>query len=161
MEFTTHYDHSKIFVMPFGLTNAPVAFMDLTNRVFQPYLDWFMLVFIDDILIYLKSKTEHEQHLRIMLQSLREKQLYAKFSKCEFWLSEVGFLGHVIYVCVQVDLNKFSVITNCKPPRNVIEVRSFFGLVGYYRRFLKGFSIIASPITKLLQKYVQFVWIEK
>ena len=83
-------------MMPFGLMNAPAAFMDLMNRVFQPYLDLFVVVFVDDILIYSQSEVEHEDHLRILLQPLRDHQLYAKFSKCKFWLAEVGFLGHVV-----------------------------------------------------------------
>ena len=94
--FRTRYGHYKFLVMPFGLTNAPAAFMALMNRVFQQYLDKFVIVFIDDILVYSRSPKEHEQHLRIVLQTLREKQLYAKFSKCEFWLDQVVFLGHVV-----------------------------------------------------------------
>ena len=94
--FRTHYGHYEFLVMPFGLTNAPAAFMDLMNRVFKPQLDKFVVVFIDDILIYSRSKEEHEQHLRVVLQILREKRLYAKFKKCEFWLSSVSFLGHVV-----------------------------------------------------------------
>ena len=94
--FRTHYGHYEFLVLPFGLTNAPALFMDLMNRVFQPYLDKFVVVFIDDILVYSKSFEEHEVHLRQILQNLREHQLYAKLSKCEFWLKEVTFLGHVI-----------------------------------------------------------------
>ncbi|XP_019251115.1 PREDICTED: uncharacterized protein LOC109230033 [Nicotiana attenuata] len=92
--FRTRYGHYEFLVMSFGLTNAPAAFMDLMNRVFRPYLDSFTIVFIDDILIYSRSREEHEQHLRVVLQTLRDSQLYAKFSKCEFWLSSVAFLGH-------------------------------------------------------------------
>ncbi|XP_019250983.1 PREDICTED: uncharacterized protein LOC109229890 [Nicotiana attenuata] len=92
--FRTRYGHYEFLVMPFGLTNAPAAFMDLMNRVFRPYLDSFVIVFIDDILIYSRSQEEHEQHLRVVLQTLRDSQLYAKFSKCEFWLGSVAFLGH-------------------------------------------------------------------
>ena len=94
--FRTRYVHFEFTVMPFGLTNAPTAFMGLMNKVFQPYLDQFVVVFIDDIRIYSQSEVEHEDHLRIVLQLLRDHQLYAKFSKCEFWLAEVGFLGHVV-----------------------------------------------------------------
>lgn len=94
--FRSRYGHYEFLVMPFGLTNAPVTFMDLMNRVFQPYLDRFVVVFIDDILVYSEIEEKHEEHLRIVLQVLREKQLYAKFSKCEFWLREVAFLGHVV-----------------------------------------------------------------
>ena len=96
MTFRIRYGHYEFLVLPFGLTNASAAFMDLMNRVFKPYLDRFMIIFIDDILIYSKSQAEHEQHLRIILQTLREHQLYAKLSKCNFWLQEVEFLGHTI-----------------------------------------------------------------
>ncbi|KAA3466463.1 RNA-directed DNA polymerase-like protein [Gossypium australe] len=109
--FRTRYGNYEFFVMPFGLTNAPAAFMDLMNHIFQPYLDQFVVVFIDDILIYSKSKIEHEQHLRIILQILREKQLYGKLSKCEFWLSEVVFLGHVVSAeGIRVDPKKIEAI---------------------------------------------------
>ena len=94
--FRTRYGHYEFLVMPFGLTNAPVAFMDLMNTVFHPYLDRFVIVFIDDILVYSKNVDEHARHLRIVLQTLKDRELYAKFSKCEFWLNEVVFLGHVI-----------------------------------------------------------------
>ena len=94
--FRTRYGHYEFFVMPFGLTNAPAAFMDLMNRVFRPYLDQFVVVFIDDILLYSKDAQEHEHHLRIVLQTLRENQLFAKLSKCDFWLKEVSFLGHIV-----------------------------------------------------------------
>ena len=96
--FRTCYGHFEFTVMPFGLTNAPAAFINLMHRVFQPYLDQFVVVFVDDILIYSQSEREHEDHLRIVLQLLRDHQLYAKFSKCEFWLTEVRFLGHVVSV---------------------------------------------------------------
>ncbi|KAL4360823.1 hypothetical protein GQ457_04G019820 [Hibiscus cannabinus] len=159
--FRTRYGHFEFLVMPFGLTNAPAAFMDLMNRVFKPYLDKFVVVFIDDILIYSRNKDDHAEHLRIVLQTLRECQLYAKFSKCEFWLSEVAFLGHVISAKgIMVDLKKFQTILDWRPPRNVSEVRSFLGLVGYYRRFVKGFSVIALPLTKILRKDQPFEWSE-
>ena len=94
--FRTRYGHYEFLVMPFGLTNAPATFMDLMNRIFQPYLDQFVIVFIKDILIYSGSKEDHEEHLRVVLQILREHQLYAKFCKCQFWLGSLAFLGHVI-----------------------------------------------------------------
>ena len=109
--FRTRYGHFEFTVMPFGLMNAPVAFMDLMHRVFQPYLDQFVVVFVDDILIYSQSEWEHKDHLRIVLQLVRDHQLYAKFSKCEFWLNEVRFLGHVVSASgVSVDLEKVEVV---------------------------------------------------
>ncbi|KAG8490817.1 hypothetical protein CXB51_013992 [Gossypium anomalum] len=136
--------------------------MDLMNRIFRQYLDRFVVVFIDDILVYSRDEAEHAEHLRLVLQILRDKQLYAKFSKCEFWLREVSFLGHVVSASgIRVDPSKILAILNWKPPRNITEIRSFLGLAGYYRRFVKGFSMIATPMTKLLQKDVKFEWTEK
>ncbi|KAM1564582.1 hypothetical protein ACFX10_038851 [Malus domestica] len=111
--FRTRYGHYEFLVMPFGLTNAPAAFMDLMNRVFQPYLDRFVIVFIDDILVYSKSKAKHARHMKLVLSSLREHQLYAKFSKCELWLNQVAFLGHVISAQgIQVDSQKVAAVEN-------------------------------------------------
>ncbi|GJZ06461.1 putative reverse transcriptase domain-containing protein, partial [Tanacetum coccineum] len=124
--FRTRYGHYEFQVMPFGLTNAPAVFMDLMNRVCKPYLDKFVIVFIDDILIYSKNKEEHGEHLKTILNLLRSEKLYAKFSKCDFWLDSVQFLGHVID--------------------------------SYYRRFIKEFSLISKPLTKLTQKNKSFVW---
>ena len=118
--FRTRYGHYEFLVMPFGLTNAPAAFMDLMNRVFQPYLDRFVIIFIDDILVYSGSSEEHSEHLKIVLQTLRERQLYAKLSKCQFWLDQVAFLGHVISAeGVSVDPQKIEAVVNWKPPKNV------------------------------------------
>ncbi|KAL4324432.1 hypothetical protein GQ457_11G024800 [Hibiscus cannabinus] len=159
--FRTRYGHYEFLVMPFRLTNAPAAFMDMMNRVFQPYLDQFVIVFIDDILVYSKSEDEHEEHLRIVLQTLRKNQFYAKFSKCEFWLNEVVSLGHIVSAeGIRVDPKKIEAIMDWKQPKNVSEVRSFLGLAGYYRRFVEGFSIIAAPLTKILRKDVPFAWTE-
>ena len=120
--------------MPFGLTNAPAAFMDLMSRVSHPCFDQFVVVFIDDILVYSKDAQDHEQHLRMVLQILREKKLFAKLIKCEFWLKEVSFLGHIVSAeGIRVDPIKIEEIVNWKPPRNVTEVRSFLGLASYYR----------------------------
>ena len=149
--FRTRYGHYEFLVMPFGLTNAPAAFMDLMNRVFRPYVDQFVVVFIDDILVYSKDRESHDTHLQVVLETLRKEQLYAKLSKCEFWMNEVSFLGHIVSKeGIRVDPKKIEVVVEWKPPRNVTEVRSFLGLAGYYRRFVKGFSMTAAPMTKLL-----------
>ncbi|KAJ9539320.1 hypothetical protein OSB04_032053 [Centaurea solstitialis] len=157
--FRTRYGHYEFLVMPFGLTNAPAVFMDLMNRVCKPYLDKFIIVFIDDILIYSKSQEEHEQHLRMTLELLKQEKLYAKFSKCEFWIREVQFLGHVINEKgIMVDPNKIECITKWKTPQSVIEIRSFLGLAGYYRKFIQDFSKIAIPLTSLTKKANKFEW---
>lgn len=131
--FRTRYRHYEFLVRPFELMNAPTAFMDLINRILQPYLDQFIRVFIDDILVYSKTEDENDKHLKIVLQILREKQLYTKFSKCEFWLREVNFFRHVVSTeGIYVDLQKIEVVLDWKQPKNVSEIRSFLGLVGYY-----------------------------
>jgi hypothetical protein len=145
--------------MSFGLTNAPAYFMYLMNKVFMEYLDKFVVVFIDDILIYSKNEEEHEEHLRLVLQKLREHQLYAKFSKCDFWLKEVSFLGHIITAGgISVDPAKVSDVLKWEPPQTVKEIKSFLGPAGYYRRFIEGFSKIARPLTPLLEKDREFKW---
>jgi hypothetical protein len=151
--FTTRYGLYEYTVMSFGLTNAPSYFMYLMNKIFMEYLDKFVVVFIDDILIYSKNEEEHEEHLRLVLQKLREHKLYAKFGKCEFWLKEVSFLGHIITNgCIAVDPSKVSDVLKWGPPRTVSEIRSFLGLTGYYRLFIEGFSKIVKPLTTLLEK---------
>ncbi|GJZ07736.1 putative reverse transcriptase domain-containing protein [Tanacetum coccineum] len=134
--FKTRYGHYEFQVMPFGLTNAPVVFMDLMNQVCKPYLDNFVIVFIDDILIYSKNKKEHEEHLKVILELLKKKELYAKFSKCEFWIPKAF-------------------------PKTPAKIRQFLGLAGYYRRFIEGFLKIAKSMTKLTQKGVKFDWGDK
>jgi hypothetical protein len=157
--FRTRYGLYEYTVMSFGLTNAPTYFMYLMNKVFMEYLDKFIIVFIDDILIFSKMMEEHEEHLRLILEKLRSNQLYAKFSKCEFWLTEVTFLGHVIFAGgVSVDPSKVKDVLNWMPPTTASEIRSFLGLVGYYHRFIKDFSKIAKPMTKLLEKNNAFEW---
>ncbi|KAL0549222.1 hypothetical protein IC582_013703 [Cucumis melo] len=157
--FRSRYGHYEFIVMSFGLTNAPAVFMDLMNRVFREFLDTFVIVFIDDILIYSKTEAEHEEHLRIVLQTLRDNKLYAKFSKCEFWLKQVSFLDHVVSKAgVFVDPAKIEAITGWTRPSTVSEVRSFLGLAGYYRRFVENFSRIATPLTQLTRKEAPFVW---
>ena len=151
------YGHFEFTVMPFGFTNAPMTFIDLMHRVFQAYLDQFVVVFVDDIMIYSKLEEEHEDHLRIVLQALREHKLYAKFSKCEFWLTEVRFLGHVVSASsVLVDLKKVEAVMSYERPKSVFEIRSFLGLAGYYGRFIKDFSRLAALTTKLTWKEVRF-----
>jgi hypothetical protein len=160
--FTSRYGLYKFAVMSFGLTNAPAYFMYLMNKVFMEYLDKFVVVFIDDMLVFSQSEEEHEEHLRPVLQKLREHQLYAKISKCAFWLKEVSFLGHIITDGgIAVDPSKVRDVLNWSPPKNVPEIRSFLGLAGYYRRFIEGFSKIVKPLTTLLEKGKEFKWDEK
>ncbi|GJR05554.1 putative reverse transcriptase domain-containing protein [Tanacetum coccineum] len=162
MAFRTRYGHYEFQVMPFGLTNAPAVFMDLMNRVCKPYLDKFVIVFIDDILIYSKDKKEHEEHLKAILELLKKEKLYAKFSKCEFWIPKVQFLGHVIDSRgIHVDPAKIESIKDWASPKTPTEIRQFLGLAGYYRRFIEGFSKIAKSMTKLTQKGIKFDWGEK
>ncbi|GKB14371.1 putative reverse transcriptase domain-containing protein [Tanacetum coccineum] len=138
--FRTRYGHYEFQVMPFGLTNAPAVFMDLMNRVCKPYLDKFVIVFIDDILIYSRNKEEHEEHLKLILELLKKEELYAKFSKYPA---------------------KIESIKDWASPKSATEIRQFLGLAGYYRRFIEGFSKIAKSMTKLTQKNVKFDWGEK
>jgi hypothetical protein len=153
------YGLYEYLVMSFGLMNAPAHFIYLMNSVFRSELDKFVLVFIDDILVYSKTMQEHEEHLRIVLQRLRAHQLYTKFSKCEFWIKEVPFLGHVISPeGIAVDPDKVNEVLDWKQPMFVSEVRCFLGLAGYYRRFIPNFSMIAKPITEVLKKGNKYVW---
>ncbi|KAL0541683.1 hypothetical protein IC582_021738 [Cucumis melo] len=157
--FRSRYEHYEFIVMSFGLTNAPTVFMDLMNRVFKDFLDTFVIVFIDDILIYSKTEAEHEEHLHQVLETLRANRLYAKFSKCEFWLKKVSFLGHVVSSeGVSADPAKIEAVTNWPRSSTVNEIRSFLGLADYYRRFVEDFSRIASPLTQLTRKGTPFVW---
>jgi hypothetical protein len=147
--------------MSFGLTNAPAYFMYLMNSVFMNEMDKFIVVFIDDILIYSKNEEAHAEHLRIVLQRLRDHKLYAKFSKCEFWLDIVKILGHTISKDgISVDPSKVQEVMDWKPPKSVHQIRSFLGLAGYYHRFIPDFSRIAKAMTKLLKKGVKYVWSE-
>ncbi|GJU43604.1 putative nucleotidyltransferase, ribonuclease H [Tanacetum coccineum] len=160
--FRTRYGHYEFRVMPFGLTNAPAVFMDLMNCVCKPYLDKFVIGFIDDILIYSRNKKEHEEHLKTILELLKKEELYAKFSKCEFWINTVKFLGHVIDSSgIHVDPAKIEAVKNWASPTTPSEIRQFLGLAGYYRRFIEGFSKIAKPMTELTQKNQKFDWGEE
>jgi hypothetical protein len=148
--------------MSFGLTIAPAYFMYLMNSVFMPELDKIVVVFIDDILVHSKNEEEHAGHLHVVLQHLREHRLYAKLSKCDFWLKEIKFLGHTISQAgITVDPDKVQEVMNWKPPITVRQIRSFLGLAGYYRRFILDFSRIAKPMTELLKKGAKFVWGQK
>ncbi|GJW55605.1 putative reverse transcriptase domain-containing protein [Tanacetum coccineum] len=151
--FRTRYGHYKFQVMSFGFTNAPAVFMDLMNQVCKPYLYKFVIVFIDDILIYSKNKEEHREYLKTILELLKKEQLYAKFSKCDFWLESVQFLGHVINSKgIHVDPVMIEAIKNWAALTTPTKVKQFLGLAGYYRRIIEGFSLIAKPLTKLTQK---------
>jgi hypothetical protein len=160
--FSTRYGLYEYLVMSYGLTNAPTYFMYLMNSVFMPELDKFVVVFIDHILVYSKSKEEHAGHLHVVLQRLREHHLYAKLSKCDFWLKGIKFLGHTISQAgIAVDPDKVQEVMNWKPPMTVRQIRSFLGLAGYYRRFIPDFSRIAKSMTELLKKGAKFVWGQK
>ena len=157
--FSTRYGLHEYTVMSFGLTNAPAYFMYLMNSIFFKELDVFVIIFIDDILIFSKTEEEHAEHLCIILQRLRDHRLYAKFSKCEFWLMKISFLRHVLSENgIEVDPGKVEDVLNWAQPQNVKEVRGFLGLAGYYRRFIENFSKISKPLTELLKKGVPFKW---
>jgi hypothetical protein len=154
---STRYGLYEYLVMSFGLTNAPAYFMYLMNSVFMRELDKFVVVFIDDILVYSRNKDEHTMHLHIVLQQLHDHRLYAKFSKCDFWLREIKFLGHTISQDgIAVDPEKVQEVMDWKPPTTVRQIQSFLGLAGYYRRFILDFSRIAKTRTELLKKRVKF-----
>ncbi|GKC78156.1 putative reverse transcriptase domain-containing protein, partial [Tanacetum coccineum] len=160
--FRTRYGHYGFQVMPFGLTNSPVVFMDLMNRVCKPYLDKFVIVFMDDILIYSRNKKEHKEHLKTILELLKKEELYAKFSKCKFWIHMVKFLGYVIDNSgIHVDPTKIEAVKNWASPTTPSEICQFLGLAGYYKRFIEGFSKIAKPMTELTQKDRKFDWGEE
>jgi hypothetical protein len=145
--------------MSFGLTNAPAYFMYLMNKVFMEYLDKFMVVFINNFLIFSKNEEEHDKHLRLVLQKLRENQLYAKVNKCEFGLKEVSFLGHIISEGgISIETSKVKDVLSWNTPQNILDIRSFLGLAGYYRRFIEGFSTISMPMKELLAKGKTFEW---
>nr|GFB97147.1 putative reverse transcriptase domain-containing protein [Tanacetum cinerariifolium] len=148
--------------MPFGLTNTPAVFMDLMNQVCKPYLDKFVIVFIDDILIYSKNEKEHEEHIKAILGLLKKEKLYAKFSKCEFWIPKVQFLGHVIDSRgIHVDPAKIDSVKDWASPKTPTEIRQCFGLAGCCQRFIEGFLKIAKSMTKLTQKAIKFDWCDK
>jgi hypothetical protein len=154
--FVSRYDLYEYMVMSFGLTNVPAYFMYLMSKVFMEYLDKFVMVLINDILVYSRSE---EEHLRLVLQKLLEHRLYAKLSKCEFWMKQVAFLGHVISKGgISVDPSKVQDVLSWNAPTSVGDIQSFHGLVGYYQRFIKGISKISQPMTVLLKKDKKFEW---
>jgi hypothetical protein len=160
--FRTQFGHYEFVVVPFKLTNAPAVFMSLMNGVFRKYLDRFVQVFLDDILIYSKNEREHEEHLRVVLCYLRENKLYGKLTKCSFFQKEIHYLGHITSgEGIFVDPEKVRAIMEWPVPKNGHEVRSFMGLAGYYWRFVEGFSKIAKPITTLQCKGVRYEWTEE
>ena len=145
--------------MPFGLTNAPAYFVDLMSRVFRDFLNKFVVVFVDDILIFSNSEQEHAQHLRAIMETLRVYQLKAKFSICHFWREEVRFLGHIVSKeGLAVDPAKVVAVQDWKTPKNATEVRSFLGLAGFYRKFIRDFAKISAPLTRLKKKNLVFHW---
>jgi hypothetical protein len=147
--FSTRYGLYEYLVMSFGLTNAPAYFIYIMNSVFMQELNKFIVIFIDDILIYSKNPEDHAKHLHVDLQRLRDHHLHAKFSKCEFWLDTVKFLGHTISSDgISVDPNKVQEVLDWKSPTSVQQIHSFLGLAGYYRRFIPDFSRIAKPMTE-------------
>ncbi|KAH0705979.1 hypothetical protein KY285_010511 [Solanum tuberosum] len=161
MAFITRYGNYEFVVMSFGLTNALAAFMDLMNKVFRKYLDMFGIVLIDDILIYSRSANKHVDHLRIVLQVLKDQQPFAKFSKCEILLRSIAFLSHIVSSeGIEVDPKKTDAVKIWPRPLTPSDIKSFLGLAGYYMRFVEGFSSIASPLTTLIQKKAKFVWSE-
>ena len=160
--FRTRYGHFEFTVLPFGLTNAPATFMELMQQIFHSHLDQFVIVYLDDILVYSKTLEDHHRHLRVVLEVLRKHRLYAKRSKCCFYQSSVSFLGHVVSrQGVHMEQDKIKAIREWPTPNTVQELRSFLGLAGFYRRFIKNFSRICSPLTELLKKDQKFVWSEQ
>jgi hypothetical protein len=157
--FVLRYGMYEFTVMSIGLTNTLAYFMYMMNKVFIEYLDKFVVVFIGDILVYSRSEEAHEEHLRLVLQKLRDQKLCAKFSKCEFWLKQVAFLGRVILKGgISMDPSKIQDVLSWKAPMSVSAIRSFLGLAGYYQRFIEGFSKISKLMTELLEKDKQFEW---
>src|SRR3954469_8130903 len=160
--FTTRYGLYEYTVMSFGLINAPTTFSCLMNSIFMEYLDKFVVVYLDDILIYSKNEEDHAQHLRLVLMKLREHRLYAKFSKCEFWLPEVTYLGQVISAKgIAVNPERVQAVLDWTPPESVKQVRSFLGLASYCHSFFENFSKVAKPLTELLKKDKKFLWTPK
>jgi hypothetical protein len=157
--FRTRYGLFEYLVLPMGLTNAPATFMHLMNHTFRDYLDRFVLVFLDDILIFSRTLEEHERHVRLVLQRLADMKLYAKRSKCEFFQHEVEFLGHRVgQDGLKVMHEKVLAVEQWPTPSNVADVRAFLGLTGFYRKFVRDFSRVAAPLSELTKDDVKFTW---
>ena len=157
--FKTKFGLYEWLVMPFGLTNAPSTFMRLMNHVLRSFIGKFVVVYFDDILIYSKTLEDHVVHIKCVLVVLREEKLYANVEKCTFCTNKVVFLGFVVSgKGVEVDEEKIKAISEWMPPQNVSQVRSFLGLAGFYRRFVKDFSTIAAPMNELTKKDTPFQW---
>jgi hypothetical protein len=160
--FRTRYGHYEYLVMPFGLTNAPATFQAYINDVLKKHLDHFVVVYLDDILIYSKNYSEHVEHVKLVMEDLRKAKIQLKLSKCTFHAKEVEFLGFIVNKDgVKMDDNKVKSIMEWKSPRTVKDIQSFLGFANFYRRFIKGFSKIVSPITQLLKKDIKFEWDDK
>ncbi|KAL0544778.1 hypothetical protein IC582_019903 [Cucumis melo] len=160
--FKTKFGLYEWLVMPFGLANAPSTTMRLMNHVLKKYIGKFVVVYFDDILVYSKGLNDHILHVKTILLKLREEKLYANFKKCSFFLEQVNFLGFIVGKDrVKVDEEKVKTIREWPTPTNASEVRSFHGLTSFYRRFIKDFSSIASPLTEFVKKHVKFEWKEK
>ena len=160
--FRTRYGHYEFLVLPFGLTNAPATFMHLMNKIFDKLLDTCVIIYLDDILIFSNNDIQHEEHLRLVLDILRENKLYAKISKCDFFKKSIDFLGHVVSAeGISVDPKKIEAIKSWPIPNGVPDVRSFLGLANYYRKFVHDHAAIAAPLTSLLQKERKFKWTQE
>ena len=158
MAFRTRFGHYKYQVMPFGLTNAPASFQELINDTIREYLDVFTLAYLDDILIFSTTYKEHIQHVRMVLQKLRKKDLPVKLSKCEFHKHSIGFLGYIVSdKGIGPDPSKVELVKEWLKPTNIKDIQAFLGLVNYYRKFIEGFSGIATPLTKLTYKDTPFI----
>lgn len=157
--FRTRYGHFEFLVLPFGLTNAPATFMHLMHQIFRPHLDAFVLVFLDDILVFSKTLEDHRKHVATVLELLKKNRLYAKESKCELFQTSVEFLGHIIdREGVHMMTDKVKAIKDWPIPKSIEDIRSFLGTIGYYRRFIRMFSEIAQPISSLLSKGTTYTW---